>query len=186
MGRKETHKPPPQTAVRLRAGTRVPCPVDGRRGGQGGSGEDSGSSPTPLPPALASPSLRRAAGLLSHQGFGAVALASGSGFWGQSELFLGLCLSLAISVENWSWAKTCLADRELCRRRESVWTIGSSATATDHGAALWELRQAQPASHQPWRPPGAQNLPGSFFFNRQMKKGKTEGTGPFPAVRAGG
>lgn len=65
------------------------------------AGEDSGSSRTPLLPALASPSLGRAAGLLSHQGFGAVAFALGSAFRGRSELLLGLCLSPAISEQNW-------------------------------------------------------------------------------------
>jgi len=65
------------------------------------AGEGSGSSPTPLVPALASPSLGRAAGLRRGQGFGSVALALGSAFWGGSELVLGLRLPPAISEQNW-------------------------------------------------------------------------------------
>ena len=65
------------------------------------AGEDSGSPPTPVLPAPSRLSLARAARLLSHQGFESMVLASGSAFWGGSELFLGLHLSPAISEKNW-------------------------------------------------------------------------------------
>lgn len=164
---------------------------------EGQAGGGSGSSATSLLQALVSLSLGRAVRLLSHQDLGfwwwslvdrlwsldhvnPWSLHQGPPFESSPNYFLG-CISHQVSVSKTSgWAKICSAAYRLYMQREFVCSISSSAMATDHGAALWELTQTHPASSH-GGPPGAQNLPGRVFVNSQVEKR----AGP-PVVRVGG